>query len=336
MAEFYSSMPLDLVIPHLLLPPDAPPRLRSARLPHAERWLARADIRDEAGGDALRWIARTHRIPEPHSIAAICLAGEGREAHGPWLRADPVHLRVENDDLVLHDAAILGLAMEESRALAASLNAHFAADGFAIEPVAPDRWYLGMPPGTPPRTVPLDEAFGRNIFGMLPRGGDFNWAGALTEAQMVLAGHAVNAAREPGKPAVNSIWFWGEGHAPATIERRYDAIHASDAFARGIAALSGATALPAATRLGDVQSGGSVLVVDDSLTAPLRRGDTDAWLAAAARIDAAWFSDLAPALTRFESVRIVLPSESRTRVATLTPAARWRWLRARKPLVAHA
>jgi hypothetical protein len=336
MAKFYSSMPLDLVIPHLLLPPDAPPQLRAARLPSAERWLARADASDEPGGDALQWLARSHGLREPFPAAAISLAGEGREAEGSWLRADPVHLRVENDDLVLHDASILSLTLDEARELTGALDAHFAADGFCIDPVAADRWYVRMPEGAPPRTVPLDQAFGRNIFGMLPRGGDFNWAGALTEAQMVLASHPANAAREPARPAVNSVWFWGEGAAPGTIERRYDAIHAGDPFAQGIAKISGAKKLPAATRLEAVPAEGQVLVVDDSLTTPLRRGDTEAWLAAAALIDEAWFSDLAPALARFGSVRIVLPSDSRTRVATLTPAARWRWFRARKPLVTHA
>ena len=202
-------MPLDLVLPSLLLPPDAPPRLRAARFPAIERWLARADGAEEAGGDAMQWIARAHGVPPPYATAAIARRGEGREAEGPWLRADPVHLRVANDDLVLHDASILGLEMEEARELAGALTAHFAPDGFAIEPLAPSRWYVRAPQGALPRTVPLAEAFGRNIFGMLPRGGDFNWAGALTEAQMVLSEHPVNAARAPARPAVNSVWFWG-------------------------------------------------------------------------------------------------------------------------------
>ena len=329
-------MPLDLVIPHLLLPPDAPPRLRAARFPWIERWLARADAAEQPGGDATQWIARAHGIAEPPAVAAIALAGEGRRSEGAWLRADPVHLRVENDGLVLHDASILSLGIDEARELTGALNAHFAHDGFAIEALAPDRWYLRMPAGELPRTVPLGEAFGRNIFGMLPRGGGFNWAGALTEAQMVLGSHPVNAAREPAKAPVNSIWFWGEGAAPGRIDRRYQAIHADDPFARGIGMLSGATALPAATAPDKVGSAGATLVVDDSLTAPLRRGDEEAWLEAATRIEESWFRPLGNFLASMGTLRIVLPSERRTRVATLAPAARWRWFRARKPLVAHA
>jgi hypothetical protein len=33
---------------------------------------------------------------------------------------------------------------------------------------------------------------------------------------------------------------------------------------------------------------------------------------------------------------VILPSAKETRVAMLTPAAKWRWFRARKPLATHA
>ena len=36
-------MPLDLLVPDLLPPPDAPAAMRDARLPALEKWLGRAD-----------------------------------------------------------------------------------------------------------------------------------------------------------------------------------------------------------------------------------------------------------------------------------------------------
>jgi hypothetical protein len=53
-------------------------------------------------------------------------------------------------------------------------------------------------------------------------------------------------------------------------------------------------------------------------------------------LDREWFEGAGEAIGRFGSIRIVLPSDGRTLVATLTPQARWRWFRARKPIGAHA
>jgi len=328
-------MPLDLLIPDLLLPEDAPARLRKARLPHAEKWLARGRPAREPGADASRWIARQYAIVEPVPVAAIARLGEGRDAQGQWLRADPVHLRVENDGLVLHHPAALSLSLEEAHALAGSLATQFRADGLEFDVVATERWYVRYP-GAAPLTVPLGDAFGRNIFGLLPKGGgDVSWANLLTEAQMVLSGHAVNEGREP---AVNSVWFWGEGPAPASLPHRYDAIHADDPFARGVARLSGARMEPRAERLRNVtgNAGESVLAVVDTLVRALRGGDADAWLAAAAALDSDWFAGLGDAIARFGTVRLVLPGDRTTHVSTLTASARWRWFRARKPIATHA
>ena len=78
------------------------------------------------------------------------------------------------------------------------------------------------------------------------------------------------------------------------------------------------------------------LVVLDGLTAPLHRSDVAGWRSNAEALDDSWFRDLGEAIARFDRVRLVLPSEQGSRVATLNPAARRRWYRRRQPLAAHA
>ena len=332
-------MPLDLVIPDLLLPPDAPASLREARLAHAERWLARADFEDFEAGGPRAWIAARYGLAAPVPVAPIALAGEGEEAGGDWICADPVHLRIERDATVLHDASALGLDRAEADALVASLQAHFAQDGLEMRAPSPGRWYARVPAGELPRTFALDAAVGRNVFGMLPEGGArIRWRAALTEAQMVMAAHEVNARREPARPAVNSVWFWGEGTLPASLPGAYHRVLADDVFARGLGRLSGAEAraLPESMDAVLASPGQATLVVLDGLTPALRSGDTSRWLSAAAAIDRAWFEAIPRALAAHDAVRIVLPGDRRTRVATLGRRARWRLLRARKPLSAHA
>ena len=334
-------MPLDLLVPDLLLPADAPPGPRAQRLPSLEKWLARADIEQVAGNDAAEWLAAAFALPSPVPVAAIALAGEEAALPGTWMRADPVHLRIDHDYLKLHDASILEVTREEATALVAALQAHFVSDGLEFHARAPDRWYVRVPAGEAPATTPLARALRRDIFGLLPAGGRrINWRSAITEAQMVLGAHEVNARREAaGRPPINSVWFWGEGVVPAEVSKRYALIHADDVFARGLGVLSGAEVRPAAGAIGEidlVREGEAALAVVGGLTAPLRRGDDAAWKAAAEALDAGWFAGLGEAIARFERVRLVFPAGEGTRVATLTPSSRWRWFRARKPLAAHA
>ena len=334
-------MPLDLVVPDLLLPPDAPAAMRELRLPWAERWVARGEARRVAIRGLDAWLARAFGVPEPAGIAAITLAADDSPRAGHWLRADPVHLRIGQDAVALHDAAVLGVTAPEAAALVAALQAHFEGDGLAFIAPAPDRWYVRVPEGEVPATTPLAGAIGRNVFGLLPKGsGRINWASAITEAQMVLAAHPVNAAREDaGRPAINSVWFWGEGAAPAKVESAYALVYARDALARGLGRLAGTRTLPPVESfalIDAVRPTEWVLVVEDRLTTALRGGGEAAWANAATTLDDAWFAHLGVAAQRFDGVRIVLPGPRDTLVATLSPRSKWRLFRARKPLATHA
>jgi len=338
-------MPLDLLVPDLLLPADAPFTLRASRLPSLEKWLARSDMLGMAGRDSTQWLASAYGLPLPPSVAAIALAGEGPPQDGAWMRADPVHLRIDHDYLKLHDASILEVTREESELLVAALQSHFRADGLEFRAGAADRWYVRLPESELPHTTPLEHALGRDVFGLLPAqrpgaGGKINWRSAITEAQMVLAAHEVNAAREAaGKLAINSVWFWGEGSVSGKLARPYALVYADEAFARGLGVLSGADVRPLAKGIAAVdlvREGESVLAVIGGLTPALRRGEASAWQATADALDAGWFASLGEAIERFDRVRLILPAPKDTRVATLTAASRWRWFRTRKPLAAHA
>ncbi|HSN19595.1 MAG TPA: hypothetical protein VLS49_02890, partial [Usitatibacter sp.] len=175
-------MPLDLLVPDLLPPPDAPQALREARLPALERWLARADLERAGPVGAERWLAARFGLAEPAPFAAIALAGEEGPRPGAWLRADPVHLRIEGDSVVVLDPSVLGLEREEAEALAASLQRHVAADGLRFHAADRERWYVEVPEGERPKTVALEAVRGRDAFGQLPSGGtSFNWRSAITE-----------------------------------------------------------------------------------------------------------------------------------------------------------
>lgn len=331
-ARYSSGVPLDLVVPDLL-----PTPARNLRLPQVEKWLARADLQRVKDRGLEGWLAGQFHASTPLPVGAITLAADVGAKPGDWLRADPVHMRIGQDAVSLHDASILAITRAEADALLASLQELFAGDGLEFSAPVPDRWYVRVPPGEMPRTTHLDDAVGRNIFRLLPRGeGRINWGSAITETQMVMSSHAVNTAREgTGQPAINSVWFWGGGALPVKVEASYASVHASNALTRGLALLAG-IGLSQAAGIGDIEDSRSVLAVEDCLTTALRSGDEAAWGAAAKSIDESLFSQLGDLTSRFGGMRLVLPTERDTLVATIAPSAKWRWLRAARPLASYA
>jgi len=309
-------MPLDLLVSDLLPSDAGSPRLRSL-----EKWLARGDVARETGG-ANAWLARAFGV-EPLPVAALERPGAGADASGTWMRADPVHLRVEGDALRLYDASALQVSADEAAALAGALQSHFAVDGMEFFVAAPDRWHARLS-GQAPRTTALDDAAGRNVFGLLPD--DAAWRNNLTEAQMILSGHEKNAAREAQRqPAINSVWFWGGGALAPASARPYAAVYSDDALTRGLALWSGAQSARLPAKLDAVDLHG----VDDAILVALSARSTSA-------LDEDWFAHMGDAVERFDRVRVILPSAAGTVVATLTGSSRWRWFRPSRPLSAYA
>src|SRR5258708_23902775 len=78
----YSPMPLDLLVPDLLLPQDAPAAMRALRLPELEKWLARADIETAAGTRAMHWLGAAVDLANP-PVAATARSAGGAARDGP-------------------------------------------------------------------------------------------------------------------------------------------------------------------------------------------------------------------------------------------------------------
>lgn len=309
-------LPLDLLIPGLL------PAEPDVRLPHLERWLARADITGEAAIGAEAWLARRFGLEEA-AVAPVTLAVDEAPQPGSWLRADPVYMRVERDTLVLHGAEVLEIAPDEARALVGSLRELFAADGLEFRVPRADRWYVRVPREELPVTTPLALALGADVFRRLPLGqGRINWPSAITEIQMLFATHPVNLEREAGRrPPINGVWFWGGGTLPEGLASPYGRVYADDPFASGLAHLSSTPLSPVPRSLVEVDAAKPALVLID-------RGTAD--------LDDAWFGRIGDALGRFGTIRLILPLPATTFAATVTPSARWRIFRRARSLSTYA
>src|SRR5882672_10271255 len=274
-------MHCELVIPGLFSAPA------EARLPSLELLLARGRARSGESRPLERWLAEAFGLEdEPIAAGALtALAGNRDPGEERWVRADPVHLRLMRDRLILVPAAAFGLSREEAEALCETLNEHFAGR-LDILPVQPQRWSARLQMELEvSASSPFDMA-GREL--QRPLAGD----ALLNEAQMVLHEHPVNEAREArGEPAVNSLWLWGAGRVPPKTQSRWQSVAADDPLAVGLARLAGARQrgrpASAAAWLERLPEDGRHLVVLDELRVDPEKAEL---------LERGWFAPLLAAL----------------------------------------
>jgi hypothetical protein len=335
-------MNIHLLVPELFWPAAAGAEpYRGLALPALETLLARGARTRAAGGSLERWLAAAHGLSAELPLAPYSLRGDGVEpGHHWWLRADPVHLKVHGDRLVLADASRLALTADEARQYVATLNAHFAGEGMTFVAPHPQRWYARVAAEPRLGTLPTTEVAGRSVASFLPAGGDgARWRKAVNEIQMLLHEHPCNSAREAGGDLpVNSVWLWGAGR-----ERRlaapYGGAWADHPLVAGLAAAGGFSArpLPACGALLDTRGLGTQLVVLASLPATAY-GDLPEWHEAIANLERDWFGPLLDTLQKgaIESFTLHGLGPDFSYVSETQPRDRWRFWRVRRPLQAYA
>ena len=281
-------MHCELVVPGLFAAAAA------TRAPALELLLARGRGR---GGEPQRlegWLREAFGLDEQPLAAGALTAADAGEAF--WARADPVHLRLMRDRLMLVPAAAFAISAAEAAALCEALNRHFPALAFA--PAGPTRWCVRLAEDLQGVSTenPLDLA-GREVGLALPAAGHQ----LVNEAQMLLHAHPLNAAREArGEPAVNSLWLWGAGRAPRVPPSPWQSVAADDPLALGLARAAGARhgtlAGAAAAWLERAPGEGRHLVVLDALRAPLALSQQAECRAVLEALERDWFAPLLAAL----------------------------------------
>ena len=201
-----------LVIPGLFLPKDLAAEAGDGlSLPALEKLLGRGrnEILDPVPLENLLCVSFGVPCATDAPIAPISAAFDGLAA-GCWLRADPVNLNLQRDQLLL---AAVQVGSEEAAALCASLNEHFAGQDMEFFAPHPQRWYVRLDALPRISTAPLSQVVGGDVRRVLPTGEDAaRWHQLFNEIQMLLHAHPLNEAREArGEPIINSVWFWGGG-----------------------------------------------------------------------------------------------------------------------------
>jgi len=334
---------------HLLIPDLLPRRaitaendpLHGVTAPALQTLLARSRKGHGAATNMESWLCEAFGVErrQDYPIASLCALAQGiKPENSYWLRADPVHLAVERDQLVLEQAPVSPLSNDESDALIATLNQHFACDGLHFLAPRPEHWYLRLDEPAAITTQTLHKALGQSIHPLLPDGPEaMRWRALLNEIQMLLFTHPVNEARETrGEAPVNSIWPWGGGILPNNVRSTFDQIWANDPLAHGLALAAGIPSqiLPEGADhwLGKASPGNHLLLLD-SLRTPACYGDPHAWREQLARLEQLWFMPLKQAVQR-GSIELTLhiPATGGTSSFFTNRGSLWKLWRPVRPL----
>ncbi|MCC4609863.1 phosphoglycerate mutase [Xanthomonas campestris] len=211
------------------------------------RALARADQQQAVSGEVAQLQRHFTLTPAHWPVAALTRQLDAGDAAGAtWVRADPAYVvpDMQGARLMGYGEA-LGPTAEDVAVLLPLLKPMFGDAGFLLDAPTPSRWYLRLSPdATLPDFVPPDVAIGDDLFEHLPAGAaGRRWRALLTEAQVLLHQHPWNEGRvASGKPAINSLWFWGGGVPPHAVTSPHRQVRSRESLLRALALAAGADA----------------------------------------------------------------------------------------------
>ena len=266
-------------------------------------------------------------------IAPISAAFDGLGA-GCWLRADPVHLRLQRDQMLLLPA--MEISADEAKQMCASLNEHFAEQGMEFLAPHPQRWYLRLDRLPRIHTKPLSQVIGGDVRGALPTGDEAaRWHQVFNEIQMLLFSHPLNESREArGVLTINSLWVWGGGcEMNGTLQKNYDSVSSDDVLPEMFGAAAGIPFAAWLKNWHEVANNHRQLLVWTGLRAALQSGDLGVWRSALQDFENNYAEPLWQALRSGKIARLQLDILGRNNIrrVQLTRGDAWAvWRRARR------
>lgn len=245
---------------------------------------------------------------------------------------------------------VLALQAHETEQLICALQELYADRDWHFESYRPDQWYLRLAADAEVRFHSLEAAIGHPIDSYMPEGKERDyWLRFLNEVQMLFHGHDVNNDRLlRNEFAVNSVWCWGEGRLPATLQARWHSIYSDDLFVQGLAALCGIPCISppesANVLMRDLAKSSKpdanrqILIVLDQVESSRLEGDASSWQEQVKCIQDQWFLPLQEAQGRGQvgSITIDVCNGSRYRYLRRHRMRVWRRTPAFGDVLVHA
>ncbi|HVG05165.1 MAG TPA: hypothetical protein VM937_09515 [Burkholderiaceae bacterium] len=322
-------MHFTLLVAGALLPGELAEALtQSLETPNLKARLARSTLIAQPASRRtaahLNWLAKElfgQAAPAPTAPYAYAqLAGSPAPAF-VW-HADPVHIEVARDHLIVQSLDTDAPTDEESNSLIAVANELASAAHVELVDTG-GRWFLLSERDWHIDALPLAVADGAAV--QMPGGPDAQlWNRLHNEIQMAWHAHSVNQQREAnGARTLNAIWLHGGGRYKPLPPIKFAQVHADAPEWQGAAEAAGARGVSASAGVTNTS-----LVVVETPWAAKQRQEWGAWLRDITTIDQILRAHPA------DSIDLILTGDT-DRTFALRPLDRYKPWRRWRPL-AHA
>jgi len=216
------------------------------RLPAIETILARGKRMQTnlSSDDETRFALFGIEPSEPLPVGALTGVGDlGEKPQGDyyWLRADPVTLWADMARVIMTHYGFADLDEIERNEIENTIRKVLIREGMDFGSEHPERWTIALEKSLDFTFTPLQDALGMDAADALPDHPEaLFWRRILNEIQMALHASPVNVRRRRrGQQEINSVWFWGGGYLPSSLESSAGkTVYANHPVTRGLALVS--------------------------------------------------------------------------------------------------
>ncbi|MBS0286155.1 MAG: hypothetical protein JSR17_02600 [Proteobacteria bacterium] len=225
-----------------------------------------------------------------------------------WCFASLVECLVTHQTAYILGNDHLSLNNQELDALKVSLAPLFLEEGLTLYDNTTLDWLCVCENNKTLVAQDMLDVLNKDLTKLLPRGeNSAYWNRLITMCQMQLQNCEVNKMRDlQHKQLLSSVWFWGMGALPKSIQSSFDAVYTDNWVIKGLGRLAKSKVLPLPLHFNDIdRSYQNILIYDDRFYKQAMNQNQEGFEDQLVHYEQQWFEPLVKALSKLKDVEFI-------------------------------